>query len=585
MPAKALWSNAVQHYQAGRLNAAARLCRKILQQQPCHANALLMLGSLLLDQGQHRQAAHRLQQAVEQLRVLNHAALPDAAFNLGNALFELERYQAALEAYQLVLQFMPQDIELLNNLVNTLVVLKRCAEAVPYFYQALQQAPGHQGIWRNLADALKQNGQLEDAVQVYQKLIRLASNKNPLNDKLQLAQLLQSTQDYAAAIPLYQQLLKCWPQRPDLHFNLGVCWQRQGHFQTARTCLSQAIALRPDYADAHYNLSADGGFQPDPAYCEQLKRMLHSQTLVDSTRSRLHFALATIYDRQQDYSQAFAYAQRGNAIKAAQAPFDARAFSAYIDDLIATFSAEYFQRQQPLGSINSVQAVFIVGMPRRGTSLVAQMLGVHPDFFNAGELELIPQLVQTLKQQDLTTLQCSVLAQKLTNKLHALAPTQRVIGDKLPGNYAYLVFIASLLPQARIVHVRRHPLDTCVSYYMQDFEHGQRFSYDLEHLASVYADYRRIFDHWRKVLPLPLFELDYETLVQQPEPVLRELLQFCNLSWHPGCFNPQNTTQSTATASFWQVRQPLYHSSISRYQHYPELVAGLGQQVLTLLGS
>lgn len=570
-------ARAVEWYQHGQLDRAEALFRQILSVAPNHADAWYLLGTLHYQQGRHQPAVDCLQTALRRYRRSPSPALVAAGFNLGNACFELGRYQDAVAAYREALAAAPGDVELFNNLANALSADGRAGEAVEYYRQGLTLQPRHTGLWRNLAEALRKDNQLPAAIEACRASLRLEPDDT--RTACHLAELLQATGQDRAAADQYRNVLEHQPACTEAHFGLGVCLQRLGHFEEAVSCLSRAVELRPDLAEAHYNLATNRQFRPDAGYIARLEALSENDTLADETRARMHFALGHLFDQGTDTDRAFHHFRSGNRLKARRSRFDPHAHTTYIDRLIDAFDAEGFERRRDFGLADE-RPVFIVGMPRSGTTLVEQILASHPAFHGAGELDTLPRLVGKLPAwigserpfpECLDRLDADgsrQLARHYLDRLPDIDPRIRRIGDKLPGNYARLGLIALLLPRARVIHVRRDPLDTCLSCYFHDFARGQRFSYDLDHLAGVYRDYQRLMAHWRAVLPLELLEVDYERLVRKPESSIRTMLSFCELDWDERCLDFHRNARSVATASFWQVRQPLYAGAIGRWQRY-----------------
>lgn len=570
-------ARATEWHQRGRLDRAEMLYRQILRVAPDHADTLYLLGTLYHQQGHHRQAVEHLQPALRHFQRSATPALAAVGFNLGNACFELGRHADAAAAYRAALAVAPDDPELLNNLGNALSADGRHDQAVACYRRGVALQPRHTGMWRNLAAALQHAGQLREASAACREILRFQPDDSYIG--LQLAELLQLTGQDQAAIDQYRKLLGQSPERAETHFALGVCLQRLGRFEEAVAHLWRAVELHPELAEAHYNLATNRHFRPDADYSARLAALADDTALDEETRARLHLALGHLYDRSTDTERAFDHFRTGNRLKVRTHGFDPRAHTAYINRLIARFDAETLACCRSFG-LTDERPVFIVGMPRSGTTLVEQILASHPVFHGAGELDTLPRLVaelsgrlgseqpfpECLERLDAET--SRQLARHYLERLPTVDPNVRRISDKLPGNYARLGLIALLLPRARVIHVRRDPLDTCLSCYFHDFARAQRFSHDLDHLAGVYRDYQRLMAHWRAILPLELLEVDYERLIHEPESSIRTMLSFCGLERDDRCLDFHRNARPVATASFWQVRQPLYTDAIGRWRRY-----------------
>ena len=302
--------------------------------------------------------------------------------------------------------------------------------------------------------------------------------------------------------------------------------------------------------------------------------------LTDRQRFLLHFAAGRLLDRVGSYDEAFENYRIGNRLFGAD--FSCRDLANTVDKHVAVYNKE-FMRRAPRASHGSQRPVFIVGMPRSGTTLVEQILSIHPEVYGAGELEDINWMAISLPKTlassssypdcvpELTVDACDQLAAQYLDRLSALAPdAARLVTDKMPGNYFHLGLVVLLFPEARIIHCTRDPLDICLSCYFQSFiqANNHQYAYNLEHLGCAYRQYQRLMNHWKHVLDVPFMDVSYEELVADQERVTRELLAFCGLPWDERCMRFYESKRNVVTASYDQVRRPLYSSSIGRWRHY-----------------
>jgi len=306
----------------------------------------------------------------------------------------------------------------------------------------------------------------------------------------------------------------------------------------------------------------------------------------DEDRINLYFALGKAYDREDDVQNAFESYRKANEIKAGLKHFDAQALEDYVDRIIEIFIRDFFESRKYFGS-ESELPVFIVGMPRSGSTLVEQILASHSQIHGAGELSTVRSLMRglsgTLKTNtpvpgNVTEIDAALshrLAEQYLNELPTVPEQIRRVCDKMLGNFLRLNLVALLFPNARVIHCQRSPLDTCVSCYLQNFAHGLRFTYNLEHLGIAYRAYQKLMNHWVVELPLKMFHVQYEVLVEQQETVSRQLIEFCNLEWDDNFLQFHRHSREVKTASFWQVRQPMYQSSVGRWQRYQPFLTPL----------
>lgn len=449
--------------------------------------------------------------------------------------------------YGKILQQHPGQPDALNLLGVMATSVGQPEVAIDLISQAVTQLPHEPDFHGNLAAAYQAAGRLPDAVRHYREAIRL----NP------------------AAVNQY--------------LFLSDALQEQGDLEEALALSLQSLRVNPDSALAYCSLGELAGHG---CYTLTDADVQHVQELLDAGRqspqdaSLLYFTLAAHWERSGRFDQAFACYRQANDLKqqvyrSANQSFDQAKHRALIDSLLAVFSPEFVQRVRNFG-IDSATPVFIVGLVRSGTSLVEQILASHPEVHGAGERKDIDQLTTNLHKQfpgsaaypacvpHLDPGLARNLAYGYLQRLARPAGTASRITDKMPHNYLHLGLIAMLFPRARIVHCRRKPLDVCASAYFQNFK-WQPHTASLDDIAFHHGQYERLMDHWRRVLRLPIHEVDYEQLVADQEAVSRELVAFCGLEWHERCLSFYRTERVVQTASKLQVRRPIHDRSVGRW--------------------
>jgi hypothetical protein len=315
-----------------------------------------------------------------------------------------------------------------------------------------------------------------------------------------------------------------------------------------------------------------------------LSGLLGRGGLAPSQQQDLHFALGKLCDRAGDYDAAFAHYEAGNRL--APIPFDVPALRDKAERIKHVFSGPDVPAAEPVPNARPIP-IFIVGMPRSGTSLVEQILASHPDVAAGGEMETLPNIERAageiLGRADvypdcLSGAQPAAMARLATRYREVIAGVAggaRFVTDKLPSNYERLGLIQRLFPEARIIHTLRDPRDTCLSCYFQHFGNTHTYSANLRALGQVYGIYRDLMVNWRATLASPVLDIAYESIVAEPEASIRRMLEFCGLSWHAACLDFHASTRQVNTASYDQVRQPLYDSSVGRWRHYERHLAEL----------
>ena len=496
--------------------------------------------------------------------------------------------------------------------------------------QLTREHPGYASGWHTASQlALRLNNPAAALAAIDKALAIEPGNTDGL---LQKGLCLGKLGDTAALEPLVAELATRELSTAYRHSTLGLLYTQLERREEAVTCYERAAALEPDRAKHHYNIAAlqrslgdieqaeanfDKAIELDPADWEAIKvrSELRKQTAEDNhvdaleamldagiadPRGEVHvcYALAKELEDLGEPARSFGYLKSGADKRRSLMRYDVQRDIDTMAAIEETFSAERLAGSHN-GSDND-EAIFIVGMPRTGTTLVERILGSHSDVYSAGELgNFATVLMQQVRAQvdgpppprdELVRLSASIDFAALGDAYVAstrpfTGKTPRFI-DKLPLNFLYVGLIRLALPNAKIVSVRRHPLDTCYAVYKQLFVDAYPFSYDLEELARYYAAYDRLMRHWETVLPDAVYILEYETLVDDFEPEVRRLLDHCGLAFEDACLRFHENRAASTTASTVQVRQPVYRSSVGKWQQYRDqlapLIATLGDEGIAL---
>lgn len=401
-----------------------------------------------------------------------------------------------------------------------------------------------------------------------------------------LAALLGGQGKMADAIAHARRSVELAPADPHLALNLALLSEADRDLDTAWSLLDAALAAGHEtvlHALLYSRIA--GSRKREAGALELIDRLLERRAFTTARDpSALHLAAAHVLDRLGRYDEAFARAKVGHESRGGIG-YSPEAAQREVDDWIAFFTPQRLA-SLPRATHADAAPVFIVGMPRSGTSLVEQILASHPAVHGAGELDWVQRLWLSALQRrpidrvargsadlcrciaQFTTNDCDALAAEYLKPLHALAPAASRVTDKMPQNVMNLGLIALLFPQAKIVHCRRDPMDTCLSCYLTDFGVGHDFARNLTFAGHLYRQYARIMEHWHKVLPVPILEVDYESLVYNLEGQSRRLVSFVGVPWNDRCLDFHNTRRPVLTASLSQVRQPIYRSSVGRWRNY-----------------
>ena len=527
----------IAHYRAGRLAEAEACYRRVLVLQPGHSVSHYNLGVVLQEQGKLDEAIAAYRRAI---RITPQFALPYC--NLGNVLKGQGKLKEATAAFFEAIRLDPDFMEAHYNLGIALREQGRFDEAIAACRRAIKIKPDFAEAHRRLGNALQDQGKADEAIDAYRKAIALKP-------------------DLAAA-----------------HNDLGLALVDLGRFSEARESLEQAIRLTP--GDPKYRLNASNVTRfvvgdPRLAELERLAEDAASHSM--DNRIGVHFALAKAFDDLGRHADAFRHWLDGNALYRQQIDYDEATTLEEMDSVRSVYTREFIQASQGGGHPTSVP-VFIVGMPRSGSTLVEQILASHPQVFGGGELPYFRNIVEKTLTAPAGSAPTGkdIIGARYLAAIEQLAPDAAHITDKLPRNFIFAGLIHLTLPNAPIIHTIRDPIDTCLSCFSKLFSQEQDFTFDLAELGRYYQHYQDLMAHWHKVLPPGrILDVRYEDVIADLEGQARRLVAHCGLDWDPRCLEFHKTERPVRTASAMQVRQPLYHSAIGRWQVYAEFLGPL----------
>lgn len=531
----------------GRLAEARRCYEAALALAPAYAEAFSNRANLLTELGVLDEALADARRAID----IN-PRLADAYINAGAAELAAGRYEQALRWADALANFAPLHVGAMVVKAKALSYLHRLDEALVEVRRAVASLPDNGEAQNALGEVLQARGNTAEALAAFERSA-LALGFAPEKALLNRASLLMELGERDKAEQAFDALLARFPRAAGAWFN---------------------------FSDLHRFTAPD-----DPALAAMEALLAPDGVQVLSDRIALGFALAKAWMDLGEPERAFAYLDEANRSKRATFSYDSAATDQWTASIATAFSAEAMAR--PRAEVaGSEAALFVLGMPRSGTSLVEQILASHPQVFGAGELADIHHLTQCglsypagASQLPLETE--AALGRRYLESLRTRAGSHAYMVDKMPSNFFHAGFINRILPGARIIHVRRNPVDTCLSCYSKLFTREQLFAYDQTELGLFYRAYERLMAHWRVVLPADrFFEIEYEELVADLEGGVRRLLAFCGLAWSPACLDFHQTRRLVRTASVNQVRQPLFNSSVGRWKPYARqlgpLLAALG---------
>jgi len=565
----------------GKLKAAIRAFRQALVCSPDDAEAHNNMANNLADVGHIDEARQHLEQALK----IN-PEYAEAHVNLARLYVETGDRGRAMLLCEKAVSIDPGLYEAHLDLGLWRAVDARTQQqALSSFQNALRLRPGALEAKQGLADTLLKLDLPQAALPLYQEVV--ASADASAHAYLGLSHCLIRLQQFSSAERMAAKAIEASPDLSEAYLNLGICMQAQGRFKAASDAHYEALNRNPELTEAAYHLAIlDPQTVAKTSGFKRAIKRLTEHRLAPEKQAHLLFALGKLAERESNYEVAFAHFQQGNLIKSDIYPFDEKQYHAYTERIMATFTVDFFRDRKGFG-LTPESPIFIVGMPRSGSTLLEKILNAHPHVCGIGEHREMREITRELPAliasdqrvpecvSDMTEPQSRSLAQRyLDSWPESLNGFERVV-DKMLGNFLRLGLIALLFPHARIIHCQRQALDTCLSCHTQDFAAGLRFTACLGHLGLVYKSHLQLMAHWRQVLPLRMTQVNYEDLVGNTENCTRALIEFCGLPWDQACMQHHVTKSNVATASFMQVRQPVYRQSVGKWKSYEPWLAEL----------
>ena len=402
--------------------------------------------------------------------------------------------------------------------------------------------------------------------------------------EVNLSAALKETGDVEGARQVLDDVVRRQPDNPRAHNNLGVLLEQLGDGEQAAVQFRTAIRLSPDYANAYYQLAQLKGHGLTEEEVDEVVQLCNDAETADAQRMPLEFALACAFEDRGDFQTSFRHLEAAQALKAKQNPYDDREVGDYYRRIKATIGAGLL-RERKRESSSGLAPVFVLGMPRSGTTLTEQILGSHPEIHGAGELSYMEDTINEAKRLTghafpqcvplLSREQLDELGRLYLKRLIARSEGERVLVDKTPMNFQYVGFILLILPRARFIHCTRNPIDNCLSIFKLPFETAHSYAHSLDSLGRYYGHYRDLMKHWQHLVADHMIEARYEDTVADLENQSRRLLEFLGLSFDKSVLEFHRTERIVKTPSASQVRQPIYSSSVEKWKEYEAFLGPL----------
>jgi len=595
---------------SGKPEEAVNHFRLILKSNPTHALTHVNLGNALFDIGMLPDAAvelrhaialdaklvsahfvlglvlRRMKQTQESITYLKQTLDLDrrhhAAFNaLALAYRDIDDLPRALECLEHAVGLAPQSAEYRANFAVTLKQAELNQWAVDQFLEALKLKPDWIDVIVLLGETLQDMRRFDDAKECFDRALTLKPNEPELLERRGFTYLEMGDTEHALAE--FDSVLADQPNRPMGLLGLGRSHLEAGYSNDAASALEKLIALNPERPTGYFYLASVRKFKPDDELIPRLESLIERSKEDRDTSMALNFALGKIYDDCKLWDKSFAHYARGNELRNQEYQYDPKVEEAKFDALISVFDHAFFEKHRECSNEQSELPILIVGMPRSGTTLTEQIISSHPQVIGAGEVMFwgkAPKAIPYTMRSSISYPEClDGLSQEHAHKIAGkyIDFLQQIAGpgtnpvritDKMPHNFVQLGLITLIFPRARIVHCRRNAMDNCLSIYFQNFGGNHPYAYDLTNLGHHYKQYERLMAHWQSVLPTQILDINYEETIADPEYWSRKLIEHVGLEWDDACLAPHKLERTVKTASHWQVRQPIYKTSVQRWKNY-----------------
>ena len=522
----------------------------------------------------------KFEEAIVQIKVLNEI-YPNVPllFNLIGACYrQLGQLDGSIKMFKIAVELQPDYAEAFFNLGSVLMENKMIDEAIESYKKAISIQPNYPDAYNNLGNILKNDKeQLDAAIENLEWAIAYNPNFAEAHNNLGLA--FSDSGRVIDAIRCFEKAISINSNYDNAYFNLAICLKDIGNKSEFIKNIEKAISLRPDWGDAYYHLCKDFKFEKNNPRVKKMESLLSSRVLGLNDRIGLNFALAHVHEKLDNTKEQFIFLNEANSLRKKELNYviekDQKKFSLIKE----VFNSPTQLEIKP----SPIRPIFIVGMPRSGTSLVHQIIGNHKEVYGAGELTqltqyIVPLLVKSSSKKGISKKDFRSVRDKYLNFLTSFKSQEVIFLDKMPLNFRHIGFIFSSFPEAKVIHMNRDPMATCWSIYKYYFN-GNSYSFNQDDLAQYYLLYKDLMSFWHKKFPNKIFDISYENLTINQEYETRRMLEYCELDWDENCLKFYENKSEVKTTSALQVRQKMYQGSSEvwkKYESYLQpLISGL----------
>jgi tetratricopeptide (TPR) repeat protein len=554
----------------GRLDAARQELQRVLKQAPALEAAWLAYGDVLVDLKKFADAKFAFEQARLLDPHLKRIEKATAAFVAGDR-------QSAESIFRDILKSDASHVAALCGLAALALGGGKTRDSEHLLRHALKQTAHLPLARRGLGHTLLAAGQLPEAEAIFRDLLQMEA-ENPQN-WVALGSVYARLLRQKDALTAFEEAARLNPTQVRLRLSIGHIHKTLGQRVECEQAYHECLRMEPGCGEAYWSLADLKTYVFPDDEVASMQALVARAAVDESNQAQLHFALGRALEQRSEYESAFAQYALGNALRRGASPFDIVKFEAKSRRVAACFDAVFFRERLGAGCADAAP-IFIVGLPRSGSTLVEQILASHSQVEGTMELPNIVTMVREFDHLDthgdsypesvraVAPQNLAALGQRYLDETRPIRTGRPRFIDKMPNNFSHVGLIHAILPQATVIDVRRHPMDSCFSAFKQHFAEGQSFSYDLDDLGRYYRCYLALMDHWDQVLPGKVLHLQYEELIREPDTVIRRLLAHCGLAFESACLNFHETQRPVRTASSEQVRQPLYASGVGYWKHF-----------------
>ena len=524
----------------------------------------------------------KIHEAISRIKLLNES-YPNVPllFNILGACYKsIGEIDGAIQMFDTATKIKPNYAEAYFNIGVIYYEISQLNKAINYYLKAIEANPGYSDVHNNLGIAYLDLGKLDKAI----KHLELAISFRPEFPEAHnnLGSVYQEKGSLDAAINSYKRAITLKNNFAQAHTNLGIIQEKTGKFDDALLSYSNAINHDPNNVSAHFNLSYLKTFNEKDQQVEQMHSILSTDSVDQTDRARLCFALARVYEDLGDSDKLFEYLNQGNSLRKQVLNFSFNSSNnnnSYLKNIFTNLNDHNFDSPKS----SQICPIFIVGMPRSGTTLLEQIISSHREVYGAGELKnlneiLIPIFQNQLNSTDsvITNEIVSSVRQQYTESLLNLNVKEATITDKWPLNFRYIGFILSAFPDAKIIHSKRDSIATCWSIYKHFFsDNANGWAYNLDDIADFYFLYEDLMNFWHELFPGRIYDVSYEDLTVNQELETRKLIEYCGLDWDENCLNFQKNNRAVGTASVSQVRKEMFQGSSENWKKYKQYLEPL----------